>query len=67
MRHLLLMGFVSLQLACARPAPEDPSVIGESLQQALDRAEALEPALEQQADRLRRELEHAERGGRSAN
>ena len=67
MRHHIVIGLAGALLACAPPAPEDPSVIGEPLQQALDRAESVEQELRQQADSLRRELEDAERGRRRSN
>ena len=65
MRHNLifrvgLAALASSLLACSPPEPKETSVIGEPLQQALDRAESVEATLNEHAEAMRRELEEAE-------
>lgn len=61
MRHNLLIGALAITLlGCSPPEPKEASVIGEPLQQALDRAEALEQTMNERAEATRRELEEAE-------
>jgi hypothetical protein len=60
-------GLAATLLACSPPEPKDTSVIGEPLQRALDRAEAVELTVTDRAKSMRRELEQAEGANRPSN
>jgi hypothetical protein len=57
---LLMAGLASLVVACSEPEPADHSVIGEPLQQALDRASGVEDLMQEEAAELRRRIEEDE-------
>ena len=68
MRHNIALGVLAAALAaCAPPEPKDASVIGEPLERALERAEAVQDTLNEHSEALRRELEEAQGNARRRN